>query len=316
MKKKGSKVPIEGDPHDEKVELYDLEYRRADLVDYPAIPKTRARRIKESDPYKNVKQGTVLPYQNLPVDENLGWDSGAARRELRSWSKENVSRYRRGFMIVDGDRDNLTSYKYPIARVRNGRLVVPFRALSAALGRGLQNLPRETFHKMVNMHIRRYYRKVGRELPESAKNLASSRYMKMGFEQLMEFSGKIEDEDLRSQFLDLISEYDSGDNSPATDNDGNEQTVTAELLKDPRIDEILSRLEKLESTDASDASDAPEEVPSTDTPGGDRASDDVVLEVTSQVDELTPLAESGDLDEEGMALLADLSQFLTEAVSV
>jgi hypothetical protein len=80
---------------------------------------------------------SVLPFRSLPkADPRTPWDAGKARERIRRWATRNgevnVEQYARAFLFVDGPKDNLSSYKFPIADVIDGRLKVVPRALSAA----------------------------------------------------------------------------------------------------------------------------------------------------------------------------------------
>lgn len=82
---------------------------------------------------------TVLPFRDLPLaSRSRTWDGSAARSRVRQWATEdgevNVDRYARAFLIVEGPRENLTSYKFPIADVIDGELRAVPRGLFAARG--------------------------------------------------------------------------------------------------------------------------------------------------------------------------------------
>ena len=66
--------------------------------------------------------------RDLPLIEDSSWDADAAVASVRRWAeKENgeidFRKYRRAFIIYDADApENLTSYKFPFARVVDGEL--------------------------------------------------------------------------------------------------------------------------------------------------------------------------------------------------
>lgn len=173
------KVPMDGESHEEVVELINLDIPRIDLVGFPTVPKSRRGIIrKSSDQYKIRSKSTILPYQNLLVVDDRDWDANQARRSLRSWATKNenidVHLYRKGFMVQDGEPDRLDSYKFPIATILDNKLVVPLGAIVAAVG---QNLPLERLKGLGSIHLRRYYRKLGEPIPDNIKPGALARVM-------------------------------------------------------------------------------------------------------------------------------------------
>jgi hypothetical protein len=112
------------------------------------------------------------------------WDAQKARRALRRWAttkggRVDVRKYARAFLIVDGDPNNLTSYKLPIATVykdKRGRArlkAVP-RAIYAAAGvidgaRGGVDAPRAQIQR-ARAQVGRYYKKMGKRPPWARPN--------------------------------------------------------------------------------------------------------------------------------------------------
>lgn len=65
--------------------------------------------------------------RDLPLRDDDSWDADAAVESVRRWAmdgdKIDFGKYKRAFIIYDADApENLTSYKFPFARVVDGRL--------------------------------------------------------------------------------------------------------------------------------------------------------------------------------------------------
>ncbi len=116
----------------------------------------------------------VLPFRDLPLaDIEREWDADAARGRLREWATSDdeidFDRYARAFIIVDGDRDNLTSYKLPVGDIIDGELMAVPRGIFAVGGvlsgaRGGADLSAEDLAG-AKIHVSRYFRKMDREPP-------------------------------------------------------------------------------------------------------------------------------------------------------
>ena len=76
----------------------------------------------------------VLPFGDLPLsDRAMAWDAGEARKRIAAWADGDVSKYSKAFVILQGSRENLTSYKLPVADIVDGELrAVPRAAFAAA----------------------------------------------------------------------------------------------------------------------------------------------------------------------------------------
>ena len=111
----------------------------------------------------------VTPFKDLPLaDRTRAWDSDEAKKRVRSWAttddKINFDRYSMAFVVVDGPKDNLTSYKLPFADFFDGRLRAVPRGVFAAAGvlqgaRGGADLPSGDLPRARN-HLGRYYAKM------------------------------------------------------------------------------------------------------------------------------------------------------------
>jgi len=90
---------------------------------------------------KENTEKAAAPKLNAPVATGA-WDGAGAQKRLLAWAggpdKENVdwAKFGKGFLYHDASApDNVTSYKFPIADVQGGKLVVNRSALAAAAGR-------------------------------------------------------------------------------------------------------------------------------------------------------------------------------------
>lgn len=128
---------------------------------------------------KEIASKGVVPFQDLPVNEDRAWDAGAARKRLASWAggpdKEdmNWTKYRRAFLWFDsGEPENFGSYRFPIADIVDGRLTAIYAAISAAAGRlHTTNIPAGDVARM-RTHLGKYYKKMGKEPPWAKKQAA------------------------------------------------------------------------------------------------------------------------------------------------
>lgn len=117
--------------------------------------------------------------QNPPLlqltKSSTKWDAAAARRAVKKWAKGDMKKYARAFLAVDGDPNNLSSYKLPIAKpMRNAKTkrvtlkAVP-HAISAAAAsldgaRGGVKLPQLQRTK-ARAQLARYYKKMKKTPP-------------------------------------------------------------------------------------------------------------------------------------------------------
>ncbi len=114
----------------------------------------------------------VVPYSSGPLDDSGSWDAAAARAKLAKWAssdgsgnkdKINWSKYARGFLIIDGDKENFGSYKYPHHVPKNGTLYVVWGGVKTAMGFLMRTSPpnkREAYN-----HLKKHYRAFGKEAP-------------------------------------------------------------------------------------------------------------------------------------------------------
>lgn len=121
--------------HDERP----VVVRGADLPDGPGhVPVSAVEYRRE---ILGIRDKAVIPYAAYPpADKGMAWDADAATKRMNKWAggpdKEDVewAKFAKGFAVLDGDADNVTSYKLPHHDVVGGDLVTVFKGLSAAVG--------------------------------------------------------------------------------------------------------------------------------------------------------------------------------------
>lgn len=111
----------------------------------------------------------VTPFKDLPLaDRTREWDSDEAKKRVRAWATTDdeidFDKFAMAFVVVDGPKDNLTSYKLPFADFFDGRLrAVPRGVFAAAAvlqgARGGIDLPSGDLTRARD-HLGRYYAKM------------------------------------------------------------------------------------------------------------------------------------------------------------
>lgn len=124
----------------------------------------------------------ITPFKDLPLAERTrAWDSGEAMARVRRWAstddKIDFDRYSMAFLIVDGPRENLTSYKLPFADFFDNRLRAVPRGIFAAAAvlqgaRGGIDLPSGDLTRAQN-HLGQYYSKMELRPPWAPRESAS-----------------------------------------------------------------------------------------------------------------------------------------------
>ncbi len=105
----------------------------------------------------------------LPLaDADSAWDAGEANQRVQTWAKGedeeiDMAKYRRAFLWVDGDGENLTDYKFPVGDIVDGTLKAVPRAIYAAAARinQAQGVDRDA----VKARLAAYYEKMGEKAP-------------------------------------------------------------------------------------------------------------------------------------------------------
>ena len=140
--------------------------------------------LKSLDFMDIVQDKGVIPYQDLTLDSDSSWDASGARSRLRAWASSDGSgdkdtvdwaKYRKGFCATreDGDSEDFGTYMLPLADIKGGTLTAVFKGVQAVMGalngsRGGVKLTDDERRRVYNAHVRRYYKKAGKEdeLPE------------------------------------------------------------------------------------------------------------------------------------------------------
>lgn len=118
----------------------------------------------EADPLW-ASEGKVVPYESGPVIQSGSWNASGARQRLAKWAssdgsgkkdKVNYSKYKKGFLIIDGDPENFGSYKYPHHDVKSGSLHVHRQGVISAMAFLLRVRPAEI--SAGYNHLSKHYR--------------------------------------------------------------------------------------------------------------------------------------------------------------
>ncbi|MDE2098801.1 MAG: HK97 family phage prohead protease [Patescibacteria group bacterium] len=84
----------------------------------------------------------AIPFKDAPISKSDSWDADAAIKGVREWTGVNEdspgdsawSKYADAFALLDGPKDDLTSYKLPYKQIEDGKLVINPRGVSAGIG--------------------------------------------------------------------------------------------------------------------------------------------------------------------------------------
>jgi hypothetical protein len=107
--------------------------------------------------------------------EDHPWDGSAARERLRTWAKDDLAKYRKGFAYVHGDGKSLADYQLPHHDIIDGKLHVVWHGVSAAMaalhGARSEMEMSDEDRKAVYHHLARHYKQFGKEPPEPHKEI-------------------------------------------------------------------------------------------------------------------------------------------------
>ena len=118
------------------------------------------------------KETKIVGSKNLPVNDKSSWDGAAARKRMlaRAGGKDNldIRKFRQGFVVLDGEAENISDYKLPFADVIDGELQATWggvrTAMAAVLGaRGGVDIDNR---KQAYNFLAAYYKKMDHEVPE------------------------------------------------------------------------------------------------------------------------------------------------------
>jgi len=144
-------------PHFLEVQLYEVSPVTSNFASNEAAMITGVR----------TEERGVIP-SNLPLaSKDVAWDAGAANKRVQAWAKDgddvSMAKYRKAFLWVDGDGENLTDYKFPIGDVIDGGLKAIPRAIYAAAGR--INQAKGVDVDGIKAQLAKYYKKLGETAP-------------------------------------------------------------------------------------------------------------------------------------------------------
>jgi HK97 family phage prohead protease len=133
-----------------------------------------------ANPEATVSAKSVVPYQDLPLDEERAWDAMAATNRVAEWAggpdkdKIDWAKYRKAFLSCDPETaDTYGGYKLAIADVVDGGLKAIWRGIVASAAvvqgaRGGVDIPSDEMEG-VKRHIARYYAKAEKDPPWAGK---------------------------------------------------------------------------------------------------------------------------------------------------
>jgi len=214
--------------------LKELKLYEVSLVTFPANTFAEVTDVK-----------AVVPFQDLPLaDEGRRWDVNAARKRIIKFcggpDKDNMdwAKFRKYHLWYDAKApENITSYKFLIADVIDGKVYAIPRAIyaSAAIlqgARGGTNIPEDEQEKM-KAHLEKYYKKLGKEPPWKRKELSLEEFV-LGVAVTLQthynISGDEADKALTA--LDALIYKEPSDDTPeGVDEPQGLKDLAAELIK-------------------------------------------------------------------------------------
>jgi HK97 family phage prohead protease len=116
-------------------------------------------------------KGAVRYNAYPPADENRPWSGSGARKRLKEWAGGSMSKYGRGFSVIDGDTENYGSYKGPHHDIIDGKIMTVWRGVRAAMGslvfgaRG-GRISDDSTRRAVYNHLKKHYGQFDKEAPD------------------------------------------------------------------------------------------------------------------------------------------------------
>jgi len=167
-----------------------LEFRELSLVAIPGIPEANLEvvesaqkefeiDIEEIRARQKVIERAVKPHETPKADEDKEWDADAAIARIRKWASTDGSgekdkidweKYRQAFAWYDeNDPENFGSYKLPHHDIVDGKFVVVWRGVAAAMAalmgaRGGVDIPNEDWDSVYS-HLKKHYEQFDKEPP-------------------------------------------------------------------------------------------------------------------------------------------------------
>ncbi len=180
-----------GEEYDGEIMYYltkDMEFTEISFVNVPADGYATVNTIEESDDTEeagdyadeDIYEDSVVGSHQPPKKEGGTWDASAAKKRLAKWAssdgsgnKEKISwsKYAQGFCWYDSsDKENFGAYKLPHHDVVNGKLVVVWPGVSAAMAAlngargGVGGISSEEKSK-IRSHLNTHYKQFDKEVP-------------------------------------------------------------------------------------------------------------------------------------------------------
>jgi len=226
------------------------EEARFDIASSTETPAVIARWGYEV--METVEAGAVRPHKT-PLSKKTSWDADAAVKRIRKWAsrdgsgeKETIdwNKYRQAFAWYDAsDPENFGSYKLPHHDVEDGRLVVVWRgvvaAMAALLGaRGGVDIP-EKDREAVYRHLVAHYEQFEKEPPEFKGEMNVEEEKKEKKEETVAAETQEPETSPESQ-IDVIPV--AAAKREKIDIEEIKAAVKEELKKDALVDEIIETL--------------------------------------------------------------------------
>ena len=157
------------------------------------------------------------------ADINTKWDAAKAIQQLRKWAstdgsgnkdKMNWKKYRQGFAWYDAnDPERFTAYKLPHHYIEDGKLVVVWRGVVAAMAtllgaRGGVEIPAED-KRGVYRHLSKHYKDFDKEPPEYRDYSLEDAVKELDDEHLEEFLKAYDAKELAQFIKNKVDEVES-----------------------------------------------------------------------------------------------------------
>ncbi len=157
------------------------ELLEVSFVPVPANPHAISLIKQKNLDYSLVDFKAVVPFAKTPkAEEDTAWDKTKALEAVRKWASSDGSgdkdkidwnKYKKAFAWYDPDnKENFSGYKLPHHTVQDGKLVVVWNGVKAAMAallgaRGGVNIPEDERRAVYN-HLAEHYKQFDKEVPE------------------------------------------------------------------------------------------------------------------------------------------------------
>lgn len=131
--------------------------------------------VAEKDPVQKDTKAIPFSAHGKVGTSTATWDASKARKQFKAFAKKedgetDFSNYKKGFTLLDGETDNLGSYKLPTHYVTDGTIVSVWKGVTSAMGalhgaRGGMTLSEDIARGVYN-HLAKEYALFDEEAPE------------------------------------------------------------------------------------------------------------------------------------------------------